>query len=233
MADTIGYALRDGVAEITCDDGKVNAMALPFFEGLGAAFDRAERDGARAAVIAGRPGYFSAGLNLKLLPTLPADELRRSTIAFGRIMLRAYTLPLPTVAAITGHAVAGGALLALLCDVRIAADGPFRIHMNETAIGIALPTWILTVVQPAIAPQWQTEALLHARAYSPAEARERGLVNDVVPPERVVDAARAAAAALAALDTQAYAESKRRLRAMAVRCAEERLEAELVALPPR
>ena len=112
MADTISYDLRDSIAQITLDDGKVNAMALPFFEGLGAAFDRAEKDGARALVIAGRPGFFSAGLNLKLLPTLPPDELRKSMLTFPRIMLRAYTLPIPTVAAVTGHAVAGGALLA-------------------------------------------------------------------------------------------------------------------------
>ena len=231
MADTITYDLRDNVAQITLDDGKVNAMALPFFEGLGAAFDRAEKDGARAVVIAGRPGFFSAGLNLKLLPTLPPDELKKSMLAFPRIMLRAYTLPIPTVAAMTGHAVAGGALLAYLCDLRLVADGPFRLQMNETQIGIPLPTWILTVVQGAITPRWQTEALLHARAYSPAEAKERGMVTDVVPAEQVIEAAQAAAAGLATLDTRAYALSKQRLRAMAVRWAEERVESELVALP--
>ena len=231
MADAITYALEDKVAVVTLDDGKVNAMALPFFEGLGAAFDRAEKDGARAVVIAGRPGFFSAGLNLKLLPTLPPDELRKSMLAFPRLMLRAYTLPMPTVAAVTGHAVAGGALLAYLCDLRFVADGPFRLQMNETAIGIPLPTWILTVVQGAITPRWQTEALLHARAYSPAEAKERGLVTDVVPAETVVEAARLAAAPLTALDPRAYALSKHRLRAMAVEWAEERVEQELVALP--
>ena len=231
MADTITYDLRDGIAQITLDDGKVNAMALPFFEGLGAAFDRAEKDGARALVIAGRPGFFSAGLNLKLLPTLAQDELKKSMLAFPRIMLRAYTLPIPTVAAVTGHAVAGGALLAYLCDLRFVADGPFRLQMNETQIGIPLPTWILTVVQGDIAPRWQTEALLHARAYSPAEAKERGMITDVVPAEKVVETARAAAAQLTALDTRAYALSKQRLRAMIVRWAEERVEQELVALP--
>jgi enoyl-CoA hydratase len=233
MADPVTYDFRDGIAALTLDDGKVNAMALPFFRGLDAAFDRAEREGARALVIAGRPGFFSAGLDLKLLPTLAPDELRESMLAFGRVMLRAYTLPMPTVAAVTGHAVAGGALLAYLCDLRFLADGPFRLHMNETAIGIALPTWILTVVQPAIPPRWQTEALLHARAYSPAEAKERGLVTDVVPAERVFEVARAAAGPLAALDTRAYAASKRRLRAAPVAWAEARLEAELVALPSR
>jgi len=231
MADTISYDLRENVAQITLDDGKVNAMALPFFEGLGAAFDRAEKDGARAVVIAGRPGFFSAGLNLKLLPTLAPDELRKSMLAFPSLMLRAYTLPIPTVAAVTGHAVAGGALLAYLCDLRFVADGPFRLQMNETAIGIPLPTWILTVVQGAIPPRWQTEALLHARAYSPVEAKERGLVTEVVAAENVVEAARAAAAALTTLDTRAYALSKQRLRAMAVRWAEERVESELVTLP--
>src|SRR6185369_14200937 len=114
---------------------------------------------------------------------------------------------------------------------RFVADGAFRLQMNETAIGIPLPTWILTVVQGAIPPRWQTEALLHARAYSPAEAKERGLITDVAPAEGVVEAARAAAAPLTALDTRAYALSKQRLRAMTVQWAEERVERELVALP--
>ena len=75
MADTIVYTVDGNVARITLDDGKVNAMSLPFFEALGAALDRAEREKPGAVVITGRPGYFSAGLDLKLMPTLAPDRL--------------------------------------------------------------------------------------------------------------------------------------------------------------
>src|SRR5438876_11846225 len=84
MADTIRCEVSDNVAQITLDDGKVNAMALAFFAGLNAALDRAEHERPGALVIAGRAGVFSAGLDLKVLPTLAPDALERTMIAFGR-----------------------------------------------------------------------------------------------------------------------------------------------------
>src|SRR6266567_7730241 len=150
MADTIRYQVSDNVAQITLDDGKVNAMALAFFEGLNTALDRAERERPGVVVIAGRAGVFSAGLNLKVLPTLPPAELGRTMVAFGRTMLRVFTFPIPTVAALSGHAIAGGAMLAFACDLRYAADGAFRLHLNEVAIGLTLPTWAMIVAQSAV-----------------------------------------------------------------------------------
>lgn len=228
MPDPVAYALEDNVARITLDDGKVNAMSLPLFEALGAALDRAERDHAGAVVLAGRPGFFSAGLNLKLLPTLPPAELRTTMIAFGRTMLRVFTLPIPTVAAVSGHAVAGGAMLMFACDLRWVAEGPFRIHLNEVAIGLPLPTWAITLAHAAVPPRWHTEAILHARPYTPDEALERGIVDGVArPAERLLAEACAAAAPLTALDRAAYATSKSRHRAMVVKWAADLLEGEM------
>src|SRR5437870_11892671 len=101
MTETIAYAVDGNVARITLDDGKVNAMSLPFFEALGAALDRAEREKPGAVVITGRPGYVSAGLDLKLMPTIGPDPLPRMLVAFGRTMLRLYTLPLSPDAAVS------------------------------------------------------------------------------------------------------------------------------------
>lgn len=233
MAEPITYAVRDALAVITLDDGKVNAMTLDFFAGLGTVLDRAEREAPRALVITGRAGAFSAGLNLKVLPTLAPDALRTTLLAFGRTMLRVFTFPIPTVAAVSGHAIAGGAMLAFACDVRVMAEGPFRLHLNETAIGLPLPTWAIALAESAVPSRWHTEAILHARPYAPAEALERGMVEAVArPAERLLDEALGAALRLAALDPRAYATSKRRQRAMAVRWAEERLEAEAGG-PPR
>ncbi len=233
MSESIRCEFHDRVARITLDDGKVNAMALPFFEGLNAALDQVERERPGAAVIAGRPGVFSAGLNLKVLPALPPDEFKRTMLAFGRTMLRVFTFPVPTVAAISGHAIAGGAMLAFGCDLRVMAEGPFRLHLNEVAIGLALPTWAIMLAQSAVPPRFHIEAILHARAYAPAEALERHLVHAVASPERVVEEAHAAAAPLVTLDHTAYAISKARHRAMAVEWALARLESEIGALPAR
>jgi len=228
MSDSIRYTHSDGIAEIVLDDGKVNAMDGTFFDGLNAALDRAERDEARALVLAGRAGFLSPGLNVKLLPTLPQAEYARTVVRFGHTLLRLWTAPQPTVAAVTGHAVAGGALLAFACDRRVVADAALRIQMNETAIGLPLPTWAMVICQAAIPLRWQTEAILHARAYTPAEALERGMIDEVVPPDAVLARARAAATELAALHRDAYAVSKRRLRAQAVAWAEQHLEAEML-----
>ena len=232
MPDAIAYALDGNVARITLDDGKVNAMGPEFFAALNAALDRAEREQPGAVVIAGRPGYYSAGLNLKLLPTLPPAELRATLVTFGRTMLRVFTFPIPTVAAVTGHAVAGGAMLMFACDLRFVAEGPFRIHLNEVAIGLTLPSWALAICYSAIPRRWQTEALLHARPYSPDEADERGMLTGVSrPAERVIDEATAAAAPLGALDRKSYATTKARHRAVVVRWASELVESEMVGLP--
>ena len=210
MSEAVAYAQRDGIAEVVLDDGKVNAMSAALFDRLNAALDRAIADGSGALVIAGRSGYFSAGLNIKLLPTLPAEELTRTLVSFGRTLLRVWTFPLPTVAAVTGHAVAGGAMLAFACDRRFVADGPFRIQLNETAIGLTLPTWALVICESVIPVRWHAEAMLHARPFSPAEALAREMI-----------------------DRGAYAATKRRLRSRAVAWAEQHLEAEMAALPIR
>jgi enoyl-CoA hydratase len=233
MNEPITYALREDIAEVTLDDGKVNAMALPFFEGLNAALDRAEREQPHAIVITGRPGVFSAGLNLKLLPTLAPDVLEKTMHAFGRTMLRVFTFPIPTVAAVTGHAIAGGAMLAFACDLRFMADGPFRLHLNEVAIGLVLPSWAIVLAQAAVPPRRQTEAILHARAYSPAEAADRNIIEAVVPADELIARARAAAEPLKGLDLAAYGESKRRHRAAAVEWATRLLETEVARIPTR
>ena len=234
MAEAITYAVRDGLAEITFDDGKVNAMSLPFFDGLNGALDRAERERPGAVIVTGRPGVFSAGLNLKVLPTLPPAELHKTLVAFGQTMLRVFTFPIPTVAAVTGHAIAGGAMLMFACDLRLVAEGPHRLQLNETAIGLTLPTWAIVIAESAIPLRWRTEAILHARLYSPEDAHERALVHAVVRPSgRLLDEARTAAAPLAALDQPAYGASKARQRAMVVRWASDLIEPEAARLPAK
>jgi enoyl-CoA hydratase len=139
---------------------------------------------------------------------------------------------MPTIAAVSGHAIAGGAMLTFACDLRYLADGPFRLHLNETAIGLPLPTWALMLGQSAVPKRWHTEAMLLARAYTPAEALARDIVDAVVPPEQLLETALAAAAPLTALDRAAFATSKARHRAMAVQWAEARIEPELVGPAP-
>ncbi len=180
---------------------------------MGKNLGQAESDGAKALVITGRPGFFSGGLDLKLLPTLSASESGDFLITFARTMLRVFSFPVPTIAAITGHAIAGGAMLAFACDRRFALDGPYRIQMNETLIGLPLPSWMFLIARSAIPSRWRNEALLHARAYNPNETLERGILDAVAQDaDSLASQVKAATAEMLSLNLPAYAASKKNLR---------------------
>jgi enoyl-CoA hydratase len=224
----IAYEIEGGIARITLDDGKANAMSTAWFVELGAALDRAQADAAGALLVRGRPRFFSAGLDLKLLSSLPPAGLRELSETFARTLLRVHAFPIPTVACVTGHAIAGGAVLAFACDARIATAGPYRIQMNEVAIGIPLPSWMLFIGESAIPATARNEALLHAHGYTPDEALARGIVDGVgATPEEAERLASGRARSLLALNRTAYTESKRRLRETGVNRALERLREEL------
>ena len=128
-------------------------------------------------------------------------------------MLRIWTLPIPTAVAITGHAVAGGCLLASACDHRVAVDGPFRLQMNEHLAGMSLPTWASTICQDAWPVPQVNDLLLQARAFSPREAHEIGVVHRLADAaEAAVKLAHEAAAGMSALGRAQYATTKHRLR---------------------
>ncbi len=233
MSKIVGYTSSAGVASIRIDDGKVNAMSPAFFDELNAALDSAEREQPGAVVLVGRAGYFSAGLNVKLLPTLQPAEITRTLQTFGHTMLRVWALPIPTVAAVTGHAVAGGLFLALACDARLVARGPFRLHANEHAIGLPLPSFAIAITESAVPTPTYNELVLHARPFSPEEALERGIVSGVEDADRVEAAAGELAGRLTKIAGAAYAVSKRRLRARALEWAAARISEEMTGFAPK
>ena len=105
---TINYRFDDAVAEIHLDDGKANVLRTEWFHEFARTLDRASKDGARAISIRGREGIFSGGLDTKWIPTLDKPRLVELIEAFGETMIKLWTSPIPTVAAISGHAIAGG-----------------------------------------------------------------------------------------------------------------------------
>ena len=226
----IHYELVDGVAQITMDDGKANAMDWAFFEEIGETLDRSEKEGAKVLIITGRPDFFSGGLDLNLVPILSPRELNRFAETFARTMLRIFSLSVPTIAACPGHAVAGGAILAFSCDLRLIVDGPYLIQLNEMVIGIPMPSWLLLLLRSAIPQQWQMEALLHARDYSPSEAVEQGMFHGLYGNvEGVMAEARARSEKLKTLNLQAYYTTKKRMRGPDIEHALQLLKQELPA----
>jgi enoyl-CoA hydratase len=207
------YDLQNGVALVTLDDGKMNVMNWAFFNELNDCLDRTLTDKAGALIFTGRPGVFSAGLDLKLLPTQDLTEQLRFQRTFAETMLRVYLFPVPTVAAYAGHAIAGGAILSYACDRYMMADGPFKIQINEVANKMAIPSWIALICRSSIPHRYWKEALLHSRAYSPREAFECGLVDDLLAEGGdILGAARKLSEGLLKLNPPAYAATKKFMR---------------------
>jgi enoyl-CoA hydratase len=200
------YELVDGIAVITLDDGKANVFSNAVLEALEGLTDRAETDHARALVLVGRPGRFSAGFDLGEM-TSGVEQMRALVSRGARWWLRIYGLGLPTVAACTGHALAGGAITLLSCDVRIGADGPAKIGLNEVAIGMPLPKFAVELARERLLKSHFPTAILGA-TYDPAGACAAGYLDRVVPAESVLDEAMAEARRLGELRTGAVARTK-------------------------
>lgn len=211
MADPVNYGLADGVATLTMDDGKANALSLGMSTGLLDGLDRAEKE-ARAVVITGRPGVLCGGFDLKVIRG--DDEQARIAMRDSgyRLLQRLYLYPLPVVIACTGHAVAAGGLMLLTADVRIGVEGAFKIGLNEVGIGLALPVVGLELARDRLSPNHLTAAVLEAQLFDPEAACEVGYLDTAVPVESLGETVRMRGRALLELDGAAFAETKRRLR---------------------
>jgi enoyl-CoA hydratase len=168
-------------------------------------------DDAAAIVIAGRPGRFSAGFDLKAM-TSSAASMRELVTAGAESLLRIFTCPVPVVAACTGHALAAGALLLLVSDRRIGAGGPFKIGLNEVAIGMPLPVFAVELARYRMPPSAFDGALL-GETMEPAAAVACGYLDQVVAADDVVAVAMAEAERLSSLRRAAVEGSKQRARA--------------------
>ncbi|MCA9629817.1 MAG: crotonase/enoyl-CoA hydratase family protein [Myxococcales bacterium] len=210
MADSINYELNDGVAILRLDDGKANALGHEVVMTLGQHLDRAEQE-ASAVLIVGREGKFSAGYNLQEMMAGP-DSARRLVKAGGELMLRLFTFPRPVVAACTGHALAAGAILLLACDLRIGAEGPFKIGLNEVPLGMTPPLYLVELARHRLSKRWYTRAVTQGQIFTPADAVDTGYLDACVGGEELLGLAKDEAKRLGALPHAAFAEAKRRER---------------------
>lgn len=205
------YRFDDGLAVITLDDGKANAFSTAAVQQVEAHLDQAEADGARSLVIVGRPGRFSAGFALDEM-TGTLEGMHALVEAGARLWMRIYGLGIPTVAACTGHALAGGALTLLSCDRRIAADVPAKIGLNEVAIGLTLPVFAVELARDRLAPAAFSASTIGGQVHDVAGALQAGFVDEVVPEDELLATAEAEARRLGSLRTSAYAGTKRNAR---------------------
>jgi len=209
-------AHRNDVAIMTMAHGKANAFDLEFSNALTAALEDLVRSQAKAIVITARGNIFSAGVDLLRVTDGGAGYLAEFLPAVSRAFETVFTCPKPVVAAINGHAFAGGCIVACAADRRLKARGTARIGMPEVLVGVSFPTVPLEIARYAIPPQHLAALVYSGDTLLPDAAVERGVVDAVVDADALVDEAVGAAARLASLAPQVFARTKQQLRAPAV-----------------
>jgi enoyl-CoA hydratase len=211
VSGAVRYEQRDAVAVLRIDDGKANAFSFALLDALNAALDRAEKE-AKAVAWFGRAGRFSGGFDLGVMRGDDVAALGRLVQSGGRLALRLYEFPRPVVMACTGHALAMGAVALLAADLRLGAQGDYKIGLNEVAIGLTLPTFATELARERLSPRHLQRATSQAEIYDPAGAVEAGFLDRALPAAELEGAALAEAARLAALPATAHEHTKRRQR---------------------
>lgn len=210
MTSPVTLSSTDTHTLLTLDDGKANALSFDMFEALDSALDEAAAAG-KVLVIAGRPGRFSAGFDLNVMGR--ADESTLRLLKKGAdLSLRLLSFDTPVVLAVTGHALAMGALLCLSADYRVGTSGEYKIGLNEVAIGMTMPWFGVELARHRLAPsQFETRVGLAALC-DPQTAVAAGFLDEAVEDTVLMPRVEALAAQLAQLDMAAHRGSKARIR---------------------
>jgi enoyl-CoA hydratase/carnithine racemase len=207
MTTRSSYDLSDGIATITMDDGKVNALSVDMIGELQGQLDRAEQDEA-VVVLTGRAKTFSAGFDLRTEPEGWPEML----VAGARLSERLLSFPRPTVIACNGNAIAMGGFTLLSADYRVGAAGDGRIGLNEVQIGMTIPWFGIEIARHRLARPYFDRCTVTGTFLGPDEALEAGFLDQVVAADALADAARAAATQLAGVKMDAHAATKLRIR---------------------
>jgi enoyl-CoA hydratase len=208
----IDVKTQDGIAIVTMRHGKANALDIALCEGLAKCFDELRGSDARAVVLTGQGGIFSAGVDLLQVTAGGADYLRRFLPILHRLYDAVFFHPRPVVAAINGHAIAGGCVLACCGDRRIMARGGGRMGVTELLVGVPFPALAFEIVRFAVPQRHLPEFMFGGATYEVDAALAQGWVDEVIEPDALPRRALAAAQSLARLSPAAFAQTKQQLR---------------------
>ncbi len=213
MADVIHRQDHDAIAVLRIDKPKANALDPDLLRALHDAVDGAHRDGAGAIVLTGTGGIFSAGVDLPALLQGGEAYARELLLCLDAAVRQLLECDRPIVAAINGHAIAGGCVLAASCDARVMNREHGRIGVTELPVGVPFPAVALEVIRGLLPPHTASDLVLTGRTMRGDAAADCGLVDAVTAGDAVLDEAMRRAGALAALSPPAFAVTKRQLRA--------------------
>jgi enoyl-CoA hydratase len=210
MSELVSYSFSDGVARLSLSNGKVNAISPAVIDAFNEALEHAQKDRA-VVVISGQPGILSGGYDLKVM-TSGADAAKALVAKGSTLARRMLSHPFPVVVACTGHAVAKGAFILLSADYRIGVEGPFKIGLNEVAIGMTMHHVGIELARARLTNSAFNRSVINAEMFDPADAVQAGFLDKVVPAEELEAKAMEMALQLTKLNMTAHRNTKLKTR---------------------
>ncbi len=225
MEQLVSSKLEDGVATITMDDGKANALSTAMWEQLGAAFDEAQEAGA-IVILTGRKGVFSGGFDLKEMAQGPEQAIQL-TARGSKMARRILSFPTPVIGVASGHCIAMGAFLMLACDYRIALAGDFKVGLNETMIGMTMHRFGIELARYRLPLNYFNRCVINAEIFSAEDGVNAGFYDCAVAPEQLQARVDQATSTFGQLNMSAFNGTKNKSRKDVLELLDRCIEADL------
>ena len=210
MNPLVIYSLQSGVATLTLNNGKVNAVSPDLIADFNRALDQAEQDRA-IVIVTGRPGILSGGYDLKVMMSGRQQAMDLVT-AGSTLARRMLAHPFPVIVACPGHAVAKGAFLLLSADYRIGVEGPFNIGLNEVRIGMTMHHVGIALARDRLSTPVFQRSVINAEMFNPQGALAAGFLDRVESADQLLPAANEVAEQLKTLNMSAHKNTKLKVR---------------------
>ncbi len=210
MSDLIHYSCTEGIATLTLNNGKVNAISPAMIDAFNRCLDQAEHDKA-IVIVTGQPGILSGGYDLKVMTASPEQAI--NLVAAGSTLARRMLAhPYPIIVACSGHAIAKGAFLLLSADYRIGVDGPFNIGLNEVLIGMTMHHAGIELAKDRLTQPAFQRAVINGELFSPEAAINAGFLDHVVAAHDLLQTAQAVATQMKKINMRAHRNTKLKVR---------------------
>jgi len=227
MTSSVGYELNETVATVTLDDGKVNVLGPAMQQSINEALDHAEKDGAKAVVLAGNARVFSGGFDLAVFQSGDAEAALAMLAGGFELSIRCLSFPVPVIMAATGPAIAMGSFLLLSGDHRI-GQPKSRCQAVEVAIGMTIPISAIEIMRARLTPAAFNRGAVLAATFAGDEAVDGGWLDEIVQADKVLTRAQEVAAeAATTLHARAHLATKLKMRDAALKA----IRAGIDALP--
>jgi len=215
-SDCILIEQHDAISVLRLNRPPAHAFCLELANEFEAVLATDAVQNAAALVVTGGGAFFSGGLDLKRVPGYSRKEQREFLSILNRVVGKLYASPVPVVAAVNGHAVAGAFILALTTDYRVGPTGDARFGLTEARVGIPFPAVPMIILLAECAPQDVRFITLPARNFGADEALRRGIFDELQPPDAVLERAIEVARDMASMPAESYRRIKQQVRAAAL-----------------